>query len=128
MVLSECFIWCSTKGNLKGHMTKMHMENSSGESLEENSSKFIFLDRDISEEEHISENDDHVLLSSLKEKDSDLEEVKSSGQPSEEKIEDEMVYLQPHSYDTTIDALYAKLSTDFLANNTKRADVQTSTC
>ena len=109
-------------------MTKKHREDSCSTTAARNSSKIIALEQDRIEEHSvckISEFDGKYPLqfSSSQEKYVDVEEIKSSGEYLQEDFEDRMVSPPLHSYDTTIDTLYAQLSKDFA--NLKTCDQQT---
>ena len=55
-----CFISCSTKGNLRRHMRKIHADQSSGETANGNSTKFIFLEGDNFDKDQDDEFDEEV--------------------------------------------------------------------
>ena len=55
-----CFISCSTKGNLRRHMRKIHADQSSGETANGNSTKFIFLEGDNFEEDQYNQFNEEV--------------------------------------------------------------------
>lgn len=117
----RCFIPCSTKGNLKRHMKKIHIDSSCGETAEENSFKFIFLEGNNLDEDGPDEEDsfDKDFTTASTEEDPDQF---ASSQEHDFDAEDEFVSLQaPINYATEIDTLYAKLSQDF---HTKTVDLQ----
>ena len=55
-----CFISCSTKGNLRRHMRKIHADQSPGETANGNSTKFIFLEGDNFDKDQDDEFDEEV--------------------------------------------------------------------
>ena len=115
-----CFISCSTKGNLKRHIANAHVDNSSVESYEESTSKFIFLDRNdcntTSATVEDPDTDDGL------EHDFDLEEGNKLTEPPEERADEESDFLKFPV--TDIDTLYARLSEEYA--NTKKTEQTTS--
>ena len=102
------------KGNLKRHIANVHIDNSSVESNEESTSKFIFLDRNDCNTTSTTVEDPDT--NNELEHDFDLEEGNKVTEPPEERADEELDLLKLPV--TDINTLYARLSED--GANTKK--------
>ena len=134
-----CFISCSTKGNLKRHMRKIHADNSSGETANGNSAKFIFLEGDNFDKYQDDEFDKEVTsvpcelnlhfsgedscsLTSSQEQEVDFNGEKSSTNLLQKQTKNELF----SQCVADIDILYSELSNDFYHHAKTHANEQSS--
>ena len=124
---AECFISCSTKGNLKRHIKAIHKEKFYEELIDENPRKcrFIEANKTAHEDNSCHSDDGSVskdhLSSSSRERDAHLDEITTSNEDSGELPEDlDSSIRNCNGLDAHIDVLYEKLSTQ---HKTKTAEL-----
>ena len=120
LVLSYLFHFMLHEGNLKRHIANAHVDNSSVESYEKSTSKFIFLDRNDCNTTSTTVEDPDI--DDELEHDFDLEEGNKLAEPPEERADEESDLLKLPV--TDIDTLYARLSEEYA--NTKKTEQTTS--
>ena len=134
-----CFISCSTKGNLRRHMRKIHADQSSGETASGNSTKFIFLEGDNFDKDQDDEFDEEVTSvpcglnlhfsgeDSCSSTSSQEQEVDFNGEKSSTNLLQEQTKNELSSQCVAdIDVLYSELSNDFYHHAKTHANEQSS--